>query len=139
MSSRNSLEGSNWEEIKEAVLGKSYELSLVFCDNRESRRLNRIYRGKDNPTNILSFPLSKTSGEIFINAALAKKEAKKFLMDEPTFIKYLFIHGLLHLKGLDHGATMEKREKHFLERFKNGAHHISGNRRRNIRSKGRRR
>jgi probable rRNA maturation factor len=91
-------------KIAEKALGTDYELSLVFCGNALSRRLNATYRGKDYPTNVLSFPISKTAGEIFIN--LSKLGA--FSAPE------LFVHGLFHLKGMEHGRTMEKAEQALL-------------------------
>ena len=104
--------------IKEAVLGKKYELSLVFIGSSKSRSLNRIHRAKDKPTNILSFELSKNSGEIFIDLGLSKKQAKKFDRKEDNFLAFLFIHGLFHLKGFDHGDTMEKAEQKVRSKFK---------------------
>ena len=104
-------------QIKEAVLGESYDLSLVFVGDTTSRKLNRIYRDKDKPTNVLSFPLSKKEGEIFINLKKARAEAPDFDMPYKTFVAYLFIHGLLHLKGLDHGKKMEALETQFLKKF----------------------
>lgn len=92
-----------FEKLKDKVLGKSYELSLVFVGDKLSHKLNFLYRGKDKPTNVLSFPLSKSSGEIFID--LSFKEHS---------VIFLFIHGLLHLKGMQHGATMEREEKKLL-------------------------
>ncbi|HJL55769.1 MAG: rRNA maturation RNase YbeY [Candidatus Pacebacteria bacterium] len=103
--------GLPFENMKTAVLGKNYELSLVFIGSKKSQTLNKKYRKKDKPTNILSFPLSKTTGEIFICPETAKKDAKKFNMKEREFIGYLFIHGLMHLKGLRHSSTMERAEK----------------------------
>lgn len=104
-------------DIKNAALGKQYDLSLVFIGGTKSRRLNRVYRGKDKATNILSFELSKNSGEIFIDLNLAKKQAKKFERKENNFIGFLFIHGLMHLKGMDHGDRMEKAEAKLRTRF----------------------
>ncbi len=104
-------------DIKNAALGKQYELSLVFIGGTKSRRLNRIYRGKDKSTNILSFELSKKSGEIFIDLNLAKKQAKKFERKENNFIAFLFIHGLMHLKGMAHGDRMEKAEAKLRSQF----------------------
>ncbi len=104
-------------DIKNAALGKQYELSLVFIGATKSRRLNRIYRGKDKSTNILSFELSKNSGEIFIDLNLAKKQAKKFERKENNFIGFLFIHGLMHLKGMAHGDRMEKAEAKLRTQF----------------------
>jgi rRNA maturation RNase YbeY len=95
-------------EIKNKVLGKNYELSLVFCADKLSRKLNSTYRQKDYPTNVLSFSISKNSGEIFINL----RRLKGFSVGN------LFIHGLFHLKGLDHGYTMEKAEEKVRKAFR---------------------
>lgn len=105
-------------ELKEAILGKKYELSLVFIGSTRSRQLNRTHRGKDTSTNILSFELSKTSGEIFIDLPLSKKQSKKFERTESNFLQFLFIHGLFHLKGMAHGDTMEKAEQKVRNKFK---------------------
>ena len=110
-----------FRKIKDSVLGKDYELSWVFIGIKKSQALNKKYRKKDKPTNILTFPLSKTEGEIFICPEVAKSDAKKFDMKENEFIGFLFIHGLLHLKGLKHGKKMEKEEeklrKKLLDKF----------------------
>ena len=100
--------------LKNSVLGRDFELSLVFVDNIFSKRLNRTYRGKNKSADVLSFPLSKKSGEIFIDLITAKKEMGKFQMPYRKFVTFLFIHGLLHLKGMKHGITMERREKKLL-------------------------
>lgn len=106
-----------YQKMKDAVLGKKYELSLVFIGDKKSQNLNRTYRDKNKPTNILSFSLSKSSGEIFINLRLSKKQAKNFDRKFDNFIGFLFIHGLFHLKGFDHGDTMEKRESFLRKKF----------------------
>jgi probable rRNA maturation factor len=104
-------------DIKKATLGKNYSLSLVFIGDKKSRVLNNAYRNKDNPTNILSFTYDKNEGEIFINLKKASREAKLFDRKFDNFIAFLFIHGLLHLKGMDHGSTMEKAEKKLRKQF----------------------
>ena len=96
-----------FQKIKEAVLGKKYELSLAFVGPTESRKVTLAAKKKDKASNVLSFPLSKTSGEIIICPAVAK----------PYSIGYLFIHGLCHLKGYKHSATMESIELNFLHKF----------------------
>ena len=58
------------------------------------------FRGKNKPTNILSFEYSKTSGEIVIQLDCVKKDAPKFGLPYTKFLGFLFIHGLLHLKGI---------------------------------------
>ncbi len=104
--------------IKERVLGKSYDLSVVFIGDKRSRDLNKHYRGKDKPTNILSFPLSASEGEVFINLRQAKKDAPRFKKRYNTFVGFLFIHGLLHLKGMEHGRKMEQEEERFMHACK---------------------
>lgn len=103
--------------IKEKLLGKKYDLTLIFCSPQESQEKNKTYRDKDYPTNILSFPLGETSGEIYISLSTARRDAKKFEMSYNKFLHLLFIHGCLHLEGHDHGSTMEELEDSYLQRF----------------------
>lgn len=107
-----------FEAMKNNILGKTYELSLVFVGPARAKKLNETTRGKTYVPNVLSFPLTKTSGEIFITPEVAKKEASKFNLTEKGYIGYLFIHGLLHLKGFDHSPKMERLEKRFIEQYK---------------------
>jgi probable rRNA maturation factor len=97
-----------WEKIKNEILGKKYQLSLVLTDNRLIKKINKEYRKKDKIASTLSFPLNEKEGEIFINNTNKK----------PEEIIFLFIHSLLHLKGLKHGDEMEKQEKKYLNKFK---------------------
>ncbi len=106
-----------FNKIKEAVLGKKYDLSFSFIEAEEIKRLNLTYRNKNKATDILSFPLSDTEGEIFICMEEAEKEAPKFERPIENFIKFLFIHGLVHLKGYDHSSTMESIEEGFRKKF----------------------
>lgn len=103
--------------LKDAVLGKAYALELSFVDTGESRRLNQRYRAINSPANVLSFPLSRESGQIVICPATARRQAPRYLLSPRAFIAYLFIHGMLHLKGLRHGSKMESEERRWLERF----------------------
>ena len=103
--------------IKEAILGKQYDLSLSFITSKEQKKINKTYRNKDKTTNILSFPLTPKSGEITFDPIKVKHDAPEFEMSYPQFLKYLFIHGCLHLKGFEHSSTMEKEEKRFLKKF----------------------
>lgn len=106
-----------WSAVAREVLGERYDVSVVFIGNARSHRLNAIYRGKDGPTNVLSFPVGKDMGEIYINVPYAVKEAAKYDHAPEVHLAYLFIHGLLHLKGLDHGPLMERTEARLLKRF----------------------
>jgi probable rRNA maturation factor len=111
------LKGLPFVQIKDAVLGKDYELSLVFVTPKEVARLNTTYRNKPLATDILSFPLDKNSGEIFMNMEEVKKESKKFERELKNFIQFLFIHGCVHLKGFTHGSRMESEERKFRKEF----------------------
>ncbi len=104
------IDGALFTRIKEKVLGKKYELSLVFIGKTRAKRLNNTYRQKDYATDILSFPLDDTAGEIFIYCPKARQKAKEFGRSFENYLVFLFIHGLFHLKGLDHGIIMENKE-----------------------------
>jgi probable rRNA maturation factor len=111
--------------IKESVFGKAkltvldneYKLSLVFVGDKKSKELNIKYRKGNYIPNVLSFPINKKCGEIFINPHQAKREHKDFNQTYSQFLMYLFIHGLLHLKGMDHSSKMEARERQLLKKF----------------------
>ena len=77
----------------------------------------KAHRKKTYVPNVLSFPLTNLIGEIYITPEVAKREAKKYGMTVNGYIGYLFIHGCLHLKGHDHGATMEKAEQKYVRDF----------------------
>ncbi len=103
--------------MKNTVLGKEYDLSLVFVDDEESRRISIETKRKNYIPNVLSFPLDDISGEIFINPFEAGRQAKSFGRTPENMIGFLYIHGLAHLKGMDHGVTMERTEAKFRKRF----------------------
>lgn len=96
-----------WLKLKNEILEEKYDLSFCFVASEEMRLLNRIYRKKDYSANVLSFPLSPNEGEILIN----KKNQKKDCAD------YLFIHSLLHLKGLRHGKKMDEKEAVIMQKL----------------------
>ena len=105
------------ESIKNRILGKDYELSFSFVSPKEISRLNKIYRNINKATDILSFPLSEKEGELYICKSQARKEAKKFDKKYDDFIIFLLIHGMTHLKGFEHGSTMESIESKFRKEF----------------------
>jgi len=111
------IKGLPFDDIKVKILGKKYELSLVFIEDKYSKQLNKKYRNKNKPTNVLAFPINDFSGEIFINTDSVKREYLKFTNSRKNFIGYLFIHSLFHLKGYSHGSKMEKEEKKTIEKF----------------------
>lgn len=103
--------------MKNAILGEKYEFGISFIGAKKQKELNSKFRNINTTTNILSFPLGKFSGEITIDLVKVKKDAPLFHMSYSRFLKYLFIHGLLHLKGFEHSAIMEKQEEKLLKRF----------------------
>jgi probable rRNA maturation factor len=105
-----------WEEAKNEILGKNYELSLVFIGDKKSKSLNINFRKKDYSANVLSFSIDKDFGEIFINFPNAKKECIKFERKTENFIDFLFIHGLSHLKGYDHLNEKDSEEMEGFEK-----------------------
>lgn len=111
------LPSLQYKQIKDKILGKNYELSLVFTNDALSKSLHKKWQGKSGPANILSFPLSKKNGEIFINPRTAYRESKKFGYPNFLFLGFLFIHGCCHLKGLKHGQKMEKLEEKYRKMF----------------------
>ncbi|OBQ67850.1 rRNA maturation RNase YbeY [Mesorhizobium erdmanii] len=106
------------------VTGRS-ELSVVFSDDAHIQTLNAGWRGKDKPTNVLSFPafpfveggpLPPMLGDIVLAAETVSREAA--LEDKPVrnHITHLVIHGLLHLLGYDHETDTEAEEMEAIER-----------------------
>jgi probable rRNA maturation factor len=106
------------EKIKDDILGKQYKLSFAFISKKESQHLNKTYRKKDEPTDILSFPLEKNEGEILICKDIAKLKAPKFDKTFSEYLLFLVIHGSLHLKGLRHSSKMSRYELQYYSRYR---------------------
>ena len=114
-------------KIKNNILGKNYSLSIAFIDEKTSKKLNKKWRKKDKPTNVLSFALNKSSGELILCGAVIKREAQNFGKNFEQFLGFLVIHGMLHLKGLEHSSTMERAEQSYYEKY--DKKHFNRNRR----------
>jgi probable rRNA maturation factor len=89
---------------------------------RASRRLNREYRGKDNPTNVLSFPASATErelagslGDLAICAAVVAAEARTQRKPPAAHWAHMVVHGILHLHGYDHETPRQAQAMEGLE------------------------
>ena len=88
------------------------ELTVVFTDDSDIQSLNKRYRDKDYPTDVLSFPDDdpRYLGDIVISLEKASLQAKEYghtLNDEVAF---LVCHGFLHLNGYDHETPEEEKE-----------------------------
>ncbi len=100
------------------------EISLVFVDNPTIHRLNRRYLKHDEPTDVLTFPLSepgskKLVGELVIGVEVAQAEAANRGHDVQAELALYVIHGLLHLCGYDDRSrsttkTIREREGYYL-------------------------
>ncbi len=105
------------EKIKNDILGKKFSLSIALVDEKQSQKLNRECRKKDAPTNILSFVLGRDFGEIILCPKVIKGELKKFDRTFDELLGFLVIHGMLHLKGMEHGSTMEESENKYDKKY----------------------
>lgn len=104
--------------IKEAILGTTYELEVSFVTPLQMRELSITHKGDPTHMNVLSFPYSKKSGEIYLCLQSVRREAPRFQESYDNHLLFLVIHGMLHLKGFDHGAIMEKHEARYVSLFK---------------------
>jgi probable rRNA maturation factor len=122
------LDRGRLRDVARAVLTgediAAYEISLAFVDNATSHRLNKRYLNHDEPTDVLSFPLSdpgakKLAGELVIGAEVALEQAQARGHDVQAELALYVIHGLLHLcgyddKNADSAKIMRERERHYL-------------------------
>jgi probable rRNA maturation factor len=86
------------------ALGASGEVALVLAGDRTLRRLNARYRGKDRPTDVLSFPGDGTTGlgDIVISVETAARNARRLGRTLAQELDVLALHGFLHVLGYDH-------------------------------------
>lgn len=117
MTTKGALPRVPFALLKHQILGDKYELSISFVSPTEIKKLSVAYKGDDTHKNILSFPLSKVTGEIILNLAEIKKEAPKFDRNFQNHLIFLVIHGMLHLAGYTHGSKMESQEKLYMSKF----------------------
>ena len=101
------------------------ELSVSFITNAEIQEINRDYRGKDTPTDVISFAMEELGegemdikiegaprllGDILISVERAKEQASDYGHSEERELGFLAIHGFLHLLGYDHLEEEEEKE-----------------------------
>ncbi len=102
------------------------DISLAFVDNITSQTLNKRYLQHDEPTDVLSFPLStgkkQLAGELVIGAEVAKAQSETRGHDLQAELALYVIHGLLHLCNYNDETTadaaeMRQRERHYLHKL----------------------
>ena len=102
-----------------------HEISFVLTDDKRMRALNRTYRGKDKPTNVLSFAALDADrpkagmpwllGDVILAAGVIAREAKAQRKKLDHHLSHLAVHGVLHLLGYDHEVDKEAEAMEALE------------------------
>jgi probable rRNA maturation factor len=128
----NLLERVAFHTLEQEVVPQNAELSIALVDELEIRRLNSMYRGKDAPTDVLSFESGEDDestfgvsempyllGDVIICPAVALKQAEEYGQSFEQEIALLLVHGILHILGYDHSndedaTAMELRERDIL-------------------------
>ena len=97
---------------------KNYELSLLITNDLNIQKINALWRQKNTPTNVLSFPLEDDDhslhpmlGDIIISIDTAKREAQEKKQPLEQHLIRLLIHGFVHLLGYDHEKSDEEYDK----------------------------
>ena len=111
-----------WVESALSKYNKPFELTIRIVDNEESQLLNHQYRGKDKPTNVLSFPFEVPEGvelnllgDLVICLQVVASEAIEQHKSLEAHWAHMVIHGCLHLLGYDHISDEEAEEMESLE------------------------
>ena len=112
-----------WARAALPDVDEPVELVIRIVDGAESRQLNRDYRGKDSPTNVLSFPFeapaqvpSTLLGDLVICAPVVADEARDQGKSLLAHWAHMVVHGVLHLRGYDHRNDAEAKHMEDLER-----------------------
>ena len=102
-----------------AALRGPARVTIRLVDRREGRRLNRDYRRKDYPTNVLTFAYGRDQdawqGDLVLCAPVVKDEARAQRKPLSHHYAHLVVHGLLHLQGYDHERTRDAAAMEALE------------------------
>lgn len=111
--------------LHEAGAARSGEISVVLADDRLVRRLNRDWRGKDAPTNVLAFPSDEPDdlpvadppllGDVVIALGTVRREARAEKKTVADHLAHLVVHGTLHLLGHDHQTARQAARMEALE------------------------
>ncbi len=85
-------------------------VELWLTDDAEIQKLNKEYRDKDKPTDVLSFPVRMNGalGQLVISLETAERQAAELHQSTEEELRFLFTHGLLHLLGYDHETPHEE-------------------------------
>ena len=105
-----------FKKIKHPIQ-KGMEINILLTNDNEIQKLNKEYRGKNKPTNVLSFETMDTTllGDIVMSIDTLLKEAKAQKISVKDHYAHLLCHGTLHLLGFDHIEEDEANEMEFFE------------------------
>jgi probable rRNA maturation factor len=99
---------------KELDKRKTYYITLTLVNDKFIKKINKKFRDKNEPTDIVSlsylgkeFPGQDMIGEIFISVETAEKQAEKLNHELLTELKFLFVHGVLHILGYEHKSERD--------------------------------
>ncbi len=113
---------ADWARAAWRDPARDAEVVVRVCGEGEGRRLNHDFRGKDQPTNVLSFPYeavpgldSHHVGDLVICAPVVAREAKQQHKAAEAHWAHMVVHGMLHLQGFDHESEREARAMEALE------------------------
>ncbi len=95
-----------------ALADDGRRLCIRVVDENEARELSGRFRDRDEPTNVLSFPaqLPDVLGDVAVCAAVVAREAKAQRKSLDAHFAHMVVHGVLHLKGMDHGTEAQAQE-----------------------------
>jgi probable rRNA maturation factor len=99
------------------------DVAVLVTGNREIQKLNKEFRKKNKPTDVISFPsgVDGVAGDIAISAEIAQANARKLGHDAAEELKILILHGMLHLAGFDHEVDtgeMARKEARLRKQFR---------------------
>lgn len=113
------LAGESYAAVADHLPDLDGALSVLFTDDQTIQSLNREFRGKDKPTNVLSFPAGdgpfSLLGDIALAYGVCRDEAERDGISLDAHAAHLLVHGLLHLSGYDHQTDREAARMERLE------------------------
>lgn len=113
---RERADAAHQAAVAEGAAPLGGEVAIAFAGNAAIAELNRIFRGRKTPTNVLSFPGRNGGGDIMLALETVAAEAAAQGKEFSAHTAHLIVHGILHLMGYDHAAQGEARRMERLER-----------------------
>jgi len=111
-----------YERVRKELRFPAESVSIRLISDAEMARLNRTFRQKSGPTDVLSFPANGAKpkrgvdyiGDIAISPQTARRNARRYARSAPAELRILILHGMLHLAGYDHETDhgeMDRKER----------------------------